>query len=404
MTESTSSESAKPEITRDRRISKVWIIPILGLLLGIWFVKRSMSERGEIVNVTFENAEGLAAGKTEVRCRSVKIGEVESIKLDPKDLTVNIRMRIKGEHIELVRQNSKFWVVRPRVSGAGISGLSTLLSGAYIELDPGIQSEEKFSFIGEEQPPLTPSTVPGLRLSLISEMPGSIDLGSGIYFMGNKVGKVESRFFDPTLRTTEFGIFIEERFAQLVNSETRFWRDNGIDLKVDTKGFELGLPSLESLISGRINFGVPDGIPEGFELPSVVDRFTLFDDLDEASDDGFDSAADLLLLVEQEVRGLNPGAPVEFRGLTVGRVRDISYQLVSHATVEKTPILIQLNDHLLKKHFPDELRDEGLNGIKMAFKQGLRASLKTGNILTGQLYIDLDYLSLIHISEPTRPY
>ncbi len=391
MTESTTPESTTPKVSRDRRISKVWIIPILGIFLGIWLVKRSMSERGETVSVTFENAEGLAAGKTEIRCRSVKIGAVESITLDPHDLTVKVDMRIQGEHIELVRDTSKFWVVRPRVTGSGISGLGTLLSGAYIELDPGQPGEESFSFIGEEQPPLTPSTVPGLRLSLISEQPGSIGLGSGIYFMGTQVGKVESRLFDPVNRTTEFGIFMEERFAELVNSESRFWRDNGIDLKVDTSGFQLILPSLDSLISGRINFGVPPGLPEGGELPSVVNSFTLFDTFNDAEADGFKSAGDLLLLVEQEVRGLNPGAPVEFRGLRIGRVSDISYQLVSHATVEKTPILIQLNEHLLQQHFPLKLRDEGLDGIKMAFKQGLRASIKTSNMLTGQLYIDLDY-------------
>ncbi|MDB4284651.1 MlaD family protein [bacterium] len=391
MKDSTNTGSTKPAVSRDRKISKVWIIPILGLFLGIWLVNRSVTERGELVTVSFENAEGLAVDKTEVRCRSVKIGKVESIKLDPKDLTVSIGMRINSEHVALVRKQSKFWVVRPRITGAGISGLGTLLSGAYIELDPGQPGEEKFSFIGEEQPPLTPSTVPGLRLSLISEMPGSIDLGSGIYFMENKVGKVESRFFDPNLRITEFGIFIEERFAQLVNSETRFWRDNGIDLKVDTSGFQLELPSLDSLVSGRINFGVPDGLPDGFELPSVVNRFTLFEDTNGADADGFKSAADLLILVEEQVRGLNPGAPVEFRGLRVGRVSEISYQLVSHATVEKTPVLIQLNDDLLKRHFPEGLRDEGLEGIKEAFAQGLRASLKTSNVLTGQLYVDLDY-------------
>ncbi|MDB4354178.1 MlaD family protein [Akkermansiaceae bacterium] len=385
------TDTASPEISADRKISKVWVIPILGLILGIWLVNRNLSERGELINVSFENAEGLAVDKTEVRCRSVKIGVVESIDLDPTDLTVNIVMRITSEHTALVRDDSKFWVVRPRVSGAGISGLGTLLSGAYIELDPGPDGPERYSFIGEEQPPLTPSTVPGLRLTLISQNPGSIDVGSGIYFNGNRVGKVESRLFDPVTRTTEFGIFMEERFAQLVNSESRFWRDNGVDLKVDTSGFQLVLPSLESLISGRINLGVPPEMPEGYELPSVVNSFTLFDDFDGAEADGFKSAADLLMLIEQEVRGLNPGAPVEFRGLRVGRVSQISYQLVSHASIEKTPVLLQLNEHLLKQHFPESLRDQGLQGIKMAFEQGLRASLKTSNVLTGQLYVDLDY-------------
>ncbi len=385
------SNSQQPEVRQGRKISKVWIIPILGLLLGGWLVKRQLDDMGEIVLVTFDNAEGLEANKTEVRCRSVKIGKVESIELSGDDLKVEVRMRINSSHLRLIRDGAQFWVVRPRVSASAISGLGTILSGSYIELDPGPGGEEKLSFIGEEQPPLTPASVAGLRLELDAVSPGSVAVGSGVYFLGNPVGRVERRSFDPILRLTTFGIFIDEEYAQLVNSETRFWRDNGIELEVGTQGFNLELPSLDSLISGRINFGTPENINEGEPLEVESASFPLFASLDEANASAFESAADFLLLLERSVRGLNPGAPVEFRGLTVGRVSEISYQLVENTSVQKTPVLIQLNEYLLQKHFPASFRDEGAKGLQAALERGLRASVKSSNIITGQMFIDLDY-------------
>ncbi|MDB4727126.1 MlaD family protein, partial [bacterium] len=218
-------ESAKPEIKLSRRISKVWIIPIIGFFLGLWLVNRTIEQKGDLITVTFENAEGIIIDKTEVRCRNVRIGIVESIDLDPEDLTVEVGLRIKPQHLGLIRKDSKLWVVRPRVSGASVSGLSTLLSGSYIDLDPGQSKEGQSHFAGLESPPLTPNSVPGLRLFLDAKDPGSVDVGSGIYFMGNLVGKVESRTFHTNTRTTEFGIFIDKKYSSLVNTETRFWRD-----------------------------------------------------------------------------------------------------------------------------------------------------------------------------------
>ncbi len=385
------SDSPSPDIKPDRKISKVWIIPILGLILGIWLVQQRIAEKGEMVYVTFENADGIEIDKTEVRCRSVKIGKVESVELSEDELSVIIGLRIKPAHMRLVRESAQFWVVRPRVSVGAISGLGTILSGSYIQLDPGPGGETQLTFVGKEQPPLTPGSVPGLRLDLDSTSPGSIDIGSGIYFMGNPVGRVESRVFDPIIRLTTFGIFIEEQYASLVNTETRFWRDNGIELEVGTQGFELELPTLNSLIAGRINFGTPEGIIEGEPLEVESASFPLFADLEEANSSAFESAADFILLLERSVRGLNPGAPVEFRGLKVGRVAEISYQLTEDTEASKTPVHIQLNEYLLKKHFPANFRDEGAAGLQTALDQGLRASIKSSNLLTGQMFVDLDY-------------
>ncbi|MGE9266599.1 MAG: intermembrane transport protein PqiB, partial [Verrucomicrobiales bacterium] len=343
-----SSPAGKPEIAKRNSFSIFWIIPLIGLLLGAWLVKHSYDEKGEIIYVSFDNAEGLKAGKTEVRCRNVTIGLVENITLD-SELHVQVEMRIKPEHLDLVRENSRFWVVRPRISGTNISGLNTLLSGSYVELDPGSGTPEKNDrrvFTGEEDPPLTPSSVPGLRLTLFSEEPGSVDVGSGIYFKGNLVGRVESRTFDPDKKETIFGIFVQEEYTGLVNSETRFWRDSGLELKIGSDGFQLDLPSFDALLSGGISFNIPENVPPGDPCPDGH-RMPLYFDAEAAESSAFRSAAEFVLFLDQSVRGLAPGAPVEFRGLRVGRVKEISYQLVKGIENEKIPVLNQLNEHLL---------------------------------------------------------
>ncbi|GHC47950.1 intermembrane transport protein PqiB [Roseibacillus persicicus] len=381
--------SDEPRITPVRRISWFWALPLLALVLGLWLVKRHFDDFGELVQVDLPSAEGLSVGKTEVRCRAVKIGDLESISLTEK-LEVKLGLRIKPQYLHLLREDSQFWVVKARISGGSVSGLGTVFSGAYIELDPGIGDPGKRRFEGLENPPPTPNSVPGLRLELVTEDAGTVDVGSGVFFKNNLVGKVESRNFDPRREEVRFGIFIEDRYRDLVGTNTIFWGASGLQLRVGPEGVDIELPSLESLLKGRVGFGVIEGETVGEE---VTDGFVyrLFGDEKEALASSFESEGEFLLLFEQSVRGLSEGAPVEFRGLKVGRVSEISYTLVNDSTESQTPVLIQLNKRLLEKHFPPELLDEGGGGIEDALKKGLRASLKSANLLTGQRYVDMDY-------------
>jgi len=360
------------------------------ILLGLWFLQRHHEMKGPLVQVTFEDANGIIADKTEVRCRSVVIGKVEAVDLDDK-LNVSIQIRIDKEFEHLIREKSRFWVVRPRITFSGVSGLGTILSGSYIGLDPGTEKGlNKRQFVGLENPPLTPSSIPGLRLNLETDDPGPIDLNSQLYFQGSHIGKVESRSFDMASRVTTFGIFIEEKFADLINTETRFWRDNGPQLDIGNKGFELDIPSIDSLISGRINLGVPTDIEDG-EPVTDGETLTLFSDRELAEASTFDHADEFLLLVNQSVRGLSQSAPVEFRGLLIGRVRKISYDLIEGVPVSEVPVLIQLDRRLLTKNFPLGLKDGDNNYLEKATRNGLRASLKSNSLLTGRLVVDLDY-------------
>jgi paraquat-inducible protein B len=382
-------EGLHPDVRPASRFNKVWIIPIVALLLGLWLVKRSVDDQGELLTVRFENADGLKDGKTEIKCRNVSIGMVETIRLTD-DLEVDVMIRIKPEHLHLIREDSRFWVERPRIEGATISGLGTLVSGAFIQLDPGIGEEGSRSFAGLETPPLTPRTVEGLRLILTAEQPGSIGIGSGIYYNENPIGRVESRNFSMDTKTVQFGVFVEEKYSDLITDNSLFWQSSGISLHVGADGFDLDLPSLDSLVAGRITVGVPAGLPPGEPLPDDS-LLALFQSQEAAQNTTFQGGVEFLLLLDESLRGLKVGSPVEFRGLRVGRVGRISYNLIEDVNIERIPILIQLDSRLMATHFPPSILDEGEDGFEKALQQGLRASLKSGNLLTGQLYVDLDY-------------
>ncbi len=382
-------EGLQPEVRPASRFHKVWIIPIIALALGLWLVNRSISEKGEVIIVRFENADGLSEGKTEIKCRNVNIGMVEHIVLTD-DLEVDVMVRIRPNHLHLIREDSRIWVEKPRVEGASISGLGTIISGAFLQLDPGRGQEGQRSFTGLEIPPLTPRTIEGLRLTLTAEAPGSIGIGSGIYFNENPIGRVESRSFNMNTKTVHFGVFIEERFRELITDHSLFWQSSGISFHVGADGFDLNLPSLDSLVAGRISVGVPAGLPPGEPLPDES-LLALFKSAEDAQNTTFQGGVEFLLLLDESLRGLKVGSPVEFRGLRVGRVGKISYTLIEEVDIAKIPVLIQLDTRLLSTHFPPSILDEGQGGFENALKQGLRASLKSSNLLTGQMFVDLDY-------------
>lgn len=386
---SNDATAEQPKVRKNGKLSVIWFVPLLALALGLWLAKQHFDELGEVVTVTLDSAEGLSVGKTEVRCRAVKIGELESIALT-EELGVELGLRIEPEYLKLLREDSEFWVVKARFSGGSISGLGTVLSGAYIELDPGVGEQGKRMFEGLENPPPTPKSVPGLRLELVTENPGSVDVGSGVFFKNSPVGKIEKREFDPEREEVILGIFIEEPYQDLITTNTFFWAESGLHVRVGPDGVDVELPSFNNLLSGQVAFGLMPGEIEGEE---VADGFVypLYANLQEAQANSFESEGEFLLLFEQSVRGLTEGAPVEFRGLAVGRVSEISYGLVREGDDKQTPVLIQLNKRLLQKHFPPKLLDGGGQGIAEALENGLRASLKSGNLLTGQRFVDLDY-------------
>ena len=378
---------------RRHRPSAVWIVPIVALVLGLYLVFTHYQSLGPKTFVSFDTAEGIVAGKTKVQARSVEVGEVESVRLARDLKSVNVGIRLSASASDLLHSGTQFWVVRARVGGGGISGLGTLLSGAYIELDPGAGSTEDEvpdQFIGLEQPPVTPQGVPGLRITLVAEEAGSLVPGSPITFRGIDAGRIETRKIDPYEGIVTFDAFINDDFQNLVTSNTRFWNASGIDVTLDANGIAVRTGGLQSIISGGVAFGVTEGEQRGVPVADGT-IFGIRHSEEAATSSTLIPRLSYLLLFESSVRGLTVGAPVEFRGIEVGSVAGISIDYAPEDPMRRIPVLIEIDPGLIGKLPKDSTDEAAAELVTQAVKDGLRARLKTGSLVTGQLFVDLDF-------------
>ncbi|MEO6786696.1 MAG: intermembrane transport protein PqiB [Chthoniobacteraceae bacterium] len=379
---------AAPVVRRRRRLSPVWIIPIVAALLGLWLVWQHYAAQGVLVEVRFETAEGVAAGKTPVQCRSVNVGIVETVRLAEGLKSVVAAVRINRDAAALLRSDSRFWVVRPRFGGTGISGLGTLVSGTYIELDPGVSEKSSRTFHGLENPPVTPLGVPGLHVTLVADKTGSIGVGSSISYRGIKAGRIESLVFNPKINRVEFGAFIEGDYGKRITGHSRFWNVSGVDLDISADGVHLRTGTLESLIAGGVAFDT--GEDDGHAIPARDGTiFPLYDTYEDTEKTSLNPRLTYLLLFKESVRGLSPNAPVEFRGIRVGTVAGISFDYLPDDPERRVPVLIKIDPSFIPNVPKDDI-SAGPAAIAESVRQGLCATLRTGNLLTGQMFVSLD--------------
>ena len=382
-------------VSRPRRrhwLSPVWIIPLVAALLGLWLMFRYYAGKGPDITVRFETAEGIVAGKTPILCRSVNVGTVGSVQLSEDLKGVIIRAEMTKDAERLLRRDTQIWVVRARYSSAGISGLNTIVSGNYLELQPGVDGQQKKDFRGLETPPITPPGVPGLHIQLTSEAASGLGPGAGITYKGINVGKIESRVFHPETGELVFSAFIDNEYANLVNHRTHFWNNSGIDLKVGPDGVALHTGTLESILAGGVTFNQPDDIDMSRRHVEENTSFVLYNNFDDAARrTELNLTTPYLLLFTGSVRGLSVDAPVEFRGIKVGTVEGIAFKYLPDDPDRRVPVLIKIDPALLFN-----LPNSDFNVVQAAMaanvSKGLRVSLKTGSLITGQLYVDLDFL------------
>ena len=380
-------------VTKPRRrvLSPIWIIPLVAAALGLWLVVKYYSSKGPSIEVNFETAEGIIAGKTPVLCRSVNIGTVSGVKLSDDLKTVLVTLDMTHDATRLLVTDTQIWVVRARYSSAGISGLNTIVSGNYIELQPGQNKEPRRSFTGLENPPVTPPGVPGLRLRLVADAAGSLGPGASIIYKGIDVGKIETRTFHAAEGTVEFTAFINGEYGNLVDRTTRFWNYSGIDVKVGSDGFKIRSGTLTTILAGGITFSEPETHhPKNQHLPDNT-SFHLYGSYDEANRvTDLNPTLPYLLLFTGSVRGLTVDAPVEFRGIRVGTVMGVSFKYLPADPARRVPVLIKLDPTALL-NIPGDEYEIARDRVSESVERGLRATLKTGNLLTAQLYVDLDF-------------
>src|SRR4051794_41743491 len=213
----------EPAVKRGcRRFSVVWLVPLVAAAIAAWLAVTTLREQGPTVSIVFKTAEGLEAGKTKVRYKDIEVGTVQDVRLsdDLKEVVAVAELRKQAE--PFMTEGTRWWVVRPRVGASGVSGLGTLISGAYIGLDPG-QGKRTLSFTGLEEPPPMTSDVPGRRFALHADGLGSVDQGSPVYYRGLQVGQVLSSTLDENRRTFTFEVFVDAPHDGLVRDASRFW-------------------------------------------------------------------------------------------------------------------------------------------------------------------------------------
>lgn len=382
-------EEELPEALVDdgRRVSLVWLIPLVAVLAAAWLGYRAYSEQGPLVTIVFQTAEGLEAGKTRVRYKDVDVGLVEAIELSADLRRVNVRARLATQVEGFVNDGTRFWVVRPRLSAGQISGLETLVGGTYIAVDLTREGTPTRRFEGLETPPIVTASEPGRAFTLTAQRLGSLSVGSPVRYRGIEVGRVTSYALDDS-GGVEIRVFIHAPHDQVIGADTRFWNDSGFQLSLDTSGVRIDTDSLAAMLLGGIAFGQPAGA-ESTAPAEYGARFVLHANEQLAFAARPQRRDEWRLAFGGSVRGLMPGAPVELRGIRIGEVIDVRLEIDPEAQATSIPVVIAIDHGRLGVAGADEADGRAFwDGL---VEHGLRAQLKTGNLLTGALYVDLDF-------------
>jgi paraquat-inducible protein B len=389
----------EPVVHRSRwRPSLVWIVPIVAAIVGVVLGVRTWLGTGPEITVTFRTAEGVEPGRTEVRYKEVVVGRVTQVALSEDRESVVVTIGLDKSAAGLAVEDTRFWVVRPRIGATGITGLGTLLSGSYIGVDAGVSEQTQRRFVGLEAPPFFLRGEPGRVFVLDARQLGSLDLGSPVYYRRTRVGRVVGYALDPARDVVTVQVFVEAPNERLVTDASRFWNASGIDLQVDANGLNVNTESIASVLVGGVAFANP---PDRALGPPAAEnhRFRLFRSRKEALAAPDGPPVRLRMVFDQPSHGLAVEAPVELFGLEVGNIKSVRLRhdakrrsFVVEVLADIYPSRLGSVREQVTGPVPDGTRPDALF-LKKLVESGLRAQVRTGNLVTGQLYVALDTVS-----------
>jgi len=378
-------------IRRRRRFSLFWLIPIVCGGIGLYLVVTTLADRGPLITITFKTANGISAQQTQVEHKSVGLGMVEDVKLseDMSSVLVHVRMNRQGERV--LTSHARFWVVRPRLTPGNISGLETLVSGAYIEVDPGLPGgDPQTKFVGLEEPPGVRSDEPGRTFRLKAKALGSLGAGAPVFYRDVDVGEVLSYDLGTGMGPVTINVFVRAPFDKFVHENTHFWNASGVSVNVGAQGLHVELESLQALLSGGVAFETPVRVDTPVSGPER--EFKLYEDKAEADAAGFQRNIPMVTYFQSSVAGLARGSAVEVFGIQIGTVTDVHLVMEPGAKNVRARVTFELQPERL---FPeDELKRQASPQEVTAslVRQGMRAVLESSNFLTGQKDISLQFV------------
>jgi paraquat-inducible protein B len=386
---------ARTEPTTRWKFQVVWLIPIVSALIGAWIAVKAVMDRGPVVTITFQNAEGLEAGKTKLKYKDVDIGLVKTVSFSEDMKRVLATAELVKTVTPYLVEDTRFWVVRPRIAGGTVSGLGTLLSGSYIGVDTGKSRKAQRAFEGLETPPIVTVDTPGREFVLVADQMASVDTGSPLFFRRLRAGQVMSYALNPDGKGVTLKVFVNEPYDKYVSSNTRFWSASGIDMKLDASGVTVETESLISILLGGIAFETPEE-SEAIVPIKAEQTFPLFANRAEAMKHPDANVMRFVLVFNESARGLLPGAPIDFRGIVVGEVKTIQVDVDPKTKQVVVPVEIDIYPMRMaraSRRNADRTFDleRARNTISAMVGNGMRAQLRSGSLLTGQLYVALDF-------------
>ncbi|ENM5730468.1 intermembrane transport protein PqiB [Vibrio mimicus] len=385
---------ANADVTSQKQLSAIWIIPILALAMGLWMLFQYVNSTGPKITLILPTADGLEVGKTQIKALNVNVGVITDITLSENYDHIIATAQMTKDAERMLREDSLLWVVKPRIGREGISGLDTLLSGAYIQLQPGQSNTFQDKFTVMDLPPIAPSDAKGLRLILTSKEAGKLSVGDPVMYEGFTVGRVESTQFDVDSKKAHYQLFIFAPYDKLVSTRSFFWLNSGVNLQLNAEGLEFSLGSIESLLKGGVTFGLLQEEDSGQPITQQMTEFRLFDDVKQIREGMYDDYIEFVMMFDESVRGLKPSAPVEYRGLRIGTVSKVPLRTSTSnidISTNRIPVLVRIELGRLYDNFNKADLPSLKSRMQQEFFKGLKASLKTGNLVTGALYIDTDY-------------
>ena len=386
---------------KSKGIPVVWLLPIVALLVGGWLFYKTESEKGPEITVMFRTAEGIEQGKTQVKFRNVTVGTVNQVDFTDDLKAIQLTITMLAGTDKYLTENSRFWVVKPRIGAGGVSGLGTLFSGAYIEFEPSTAGKSKEAYIGLERPPIVTIDKEGTRFRLRADSLGSISIGAPVYFRQFDIGEITDYRLADDYSYVDIGVFVQAPYDKYVHTGTYFWNVGGVSLTMDASGAKLEMESMIALLSGGVAF---ETLPEFLNTPVATEDavFALYDNRSKALERPITQTATFALRFGGSVRGLAVGAPVEYRGIRVGTVKAIELGADPHTRGVVGPVvLIDLEPQRTQTYQDVDQADAGeeehseyerdpVARVAALVKLGLRARLQTGSLVTGQLFVEVD--------------
>jgi len=377
------------------RLSLVWIVPIVAAIVGAWVAVTRILGEGPSITIQLHTAEGLEAGKTKIEYNGVTVGTLTAIRLSDDHQRVIATAKMEPKTEDFLVEDTRFWVVRPRISGANVSGLGTLISGAYVGMEIGKSTKSRRKFDALDTPPVITGDVPGRFFVLRAATLGSLDNGTPLFFRHLSVGQVASYSLDPDGKAFTVKIFVRAPYDQYVNPDTRFWHASGVDVSLGADGLTVQTESLVSILVGGIAFETPAADP--VRPPADENAvFTLYRDRATAFAQPAMDPQTYVVVFDESVRGLEARAPVELRGIAVGEVAEVRPQVDLTTSTFRIPVTLHVDPQRLGVHVTDlppgtDLAAARRKLIDALVARGMRAQLRSGNLLTGARYVALDF-------------